>query len=86
LLESRLENWLNSIHGGTLNLGTVFKLTTTGVYTLVHSFAAGGTNAAGPVLLQVANGKSMVPPAQGAHIAQAPSSKLPIIERDLHFA
>jgi uncharacterized repeat protein (TIGR03803 family) len=57
LLESRLENWLNSIHGGTLNLGTVFKLTTTGVYTLVHSFAAGGTNAAGPVLLQVANGE-----------------------------
>ena len=44
-------------HGGTLNLGTVFKLTTSGVYTLVHAFAAQGNDAAGPVmLLQVANG------------------------------
>jgi uncharacterized repeat protein (TIGR03803 family) len=44
-------------HGGTLNIGTVFKLTLAGVHTIVHSFAAGGTDAAGPVsLLQVANG------------------------------
>src|SRR5262249_16765667 len=40
-------------HGGTLNVGPVFKLTPSGVQTRVHSFTAGGTDAAEPgVLLQ----------------------------------
>ena len=44
-------------HGGTLNVGTVFKLTPAGVQTLVHSFSAGGTDAAEPgVLLQGSDG------------------------------
>lgn len=38
-------------HGGTLNIGTVFKLTPAGAQTLVHSFSAGGADAAEPVVL-----------------------------------
>jgi uncharacterized repeat protein (TIGR03803 family) len=44
-------------HSGTLNIGTVFKLTPAGVHSIVHSFAAGSTDAAEPgVLLQIASG------------------------------
>jgi uncharacterized repeat protein (TIGR03803 family) len=44
-------------HSGTLNVGTVFKMTTAGVHTILHSFTAQGTDAAEPgVLLQVQNG------------------------------
>ena len=38
-------------HGGELNAGTVFKLTPVGVQSVVHTFTAGGTDAAEPVAL-----------------------------------
>lgn len=38
-------------HRGTLNIGTVFKVTPSGTQTLVHSFSTGGTDAAEPVVL-----------------------------------
>jgi uncharacterized repeat protein (TIGR03803 family) len=54
--------------GGAANLGTVFKITTSGVFTFLHSFVGGASDGADPeaVLIQARTAPSTGPRAQVA--------------------